>query len=43
MQTETDIERLGNRAAAAANAGDVSKAMVYADSINRIQNAGCSQ
>jgi hypothetical protein len=42
-QNEKDIERLGNLAAAAANAGDVSKAMVYADSINRIQNAGCSQ
>ena len=37
------IERLGNLAAAAANAGDVAKAMVYADSINRIQSAGCSQ
>jgi hypothetical protein len=40
---EKDIERLGNLAAAAADAGDVAKAMVYADSINRIQSAGCNQ
>ena len=43
QQNEKDVERLGNLAAAAANAGDVAKAMVYADSINRIQSAGCSQ
>jgi hypothetical protein len=42
-QNEKDIERLGELAAAAANAGDVAKAMVYADSINKIQNAGCNQ
>jgi hypothetical protein len=42
-KNEKDIERLGNLAAAAANAGDVAKAMVYADSINRLQNAGCDQ
>lgn len=42
-KNEKDIERLGNLAAAAANAGDVAKAMVYADSINRIQSAGCNQ
>ena len=42
-QNEKDIERLGNLAAAAANAGDVAKAMVYADSINRLQSAGCNQ
>jgi hypothetical protein len=42
-KNEKEIERLGEAAAAAANAGDVAKAMVYADSINRIQNAGCNQ
>ena len=42
-QNEKEIERLGNLAAAAADAGDVAKAMVYADSINRIQSAGCNQ
>jgi hypothetical protein len=42
-KNEKDIERLGNLAAAAANAGDVAKAMVYADSINQLQNAGCNQ
>jgi hypothetical protein len=42
-KNEKDIERLGNLAAAAANAGDVAKAMVYADSINQLQSAGCNQ
>jgi len=42
-KNEKDVERLGNLAAAAANAGDVAKAMVYADSINQIQSAGCNQ
>ena len=42
-KNEKEIERLGEAAAAAANAGDVAKAMVYADSINRIQTAGCNQ
>jgi hypothetical protein len=42
-KNEKDIERLGNLAAAAANGGDVAKAMVYADSINQLQSAGCNQ
>ena len=42
-KNEKEIERLGEAAAAAANAGDVAKAMVYADSINKIQTAGCNQ
>jgi hypothetical protein len=42
-KNEKDIERLGNLAAAAANTGDVAKAMVYADSINQLQSAGCNQ
>jgi hypothetical protein len=42
-KNEKEIERLGNLAAAAANANDVAKAMAYADSINRIQSAGCNQ
>jgi hypothetical protein len=43
QKNEKDIERLGNLAAAAANAGDVAKAMVYADSINQLQSPGCNQ
>jgi hypothetical protein len=43
QQNEAEVKRLGEAAAAAANAGDVAKAMVYADSINRIQSAGCTQ
>ena len=42
-KNEKEIERLGEAAAAAANAGDVAKAMVYADSINKLQSAGCNQ
>jgi hypothetical protein len=42
-KNEKEIERLGEAAAAAANAGDVTKAMVYADSINKLQSAGCNQ
>jgi hypothetical protein len=43
QKNEKEIERLGEAAAAAANAGDVAKAMIYADSINRLQSAGCNQ
>jgi hypothetical protein len=43
QKNEKEIQRLGEAAAAAANTGDVNKAMVYADSINRIQTAGCNQ
>jgi hypothetical protein len=43
QKNEKEVQRLGEAAAAAANAGDVAKAMVYADSINRIQSAGCNQ
>ena len=42
-KNETEVKRLGEAASAAANAGDVTKAMVYADSINKIQTAGCNQ
>ncbi|HEU4523554.1 MAG TPA: hypothetical protein VFR62_00940, partial [Gemmatimonadales bacterium] len=42
-KNEKEVQRLGELAAAAANTGDVAKAMVYADSINRIQSAGCNQ
>ena len=42
-KNEKEVKRLGEAAAAAANAGDVAKAMVYADSINKIQTAGCNQ
>lgn len=43
QKNEKEVERLGKLAAAAADAGDVARAMVYADSINQIQSAGCSQ
>ena len=43
QKNEKEVQRLGEAAAAAANAGDVAKAMVYADSINRLQTAGCNQ
>jgi len=43
QKNEKEVQRLGEAAAAAANAGDVAKAMVYADSINRLQTAGCAQ
>ena len=43
QENEKEVKRLGEAAAAAANAGDVAKAMVYADSINRLQSAGCNQ
>jgi hypothetical protein len=42
-RNEKEVQRLGEAAAAAANAGAVTKAMVYADSINRLQSAGCNQ
>ncbi|HVK00328.1 MAG TPA: hypothetical protein VM365_05655, partial [Gemmatimonadales bacterium] len=42
-KNEKEVKRLGEAASAAANAGDVTKAMVYADSINKIQTAGCNQ
>jgi len=42
-KNEKEVKRLGEAASAAANAGDVAKAMVYADSINKIQTAGCNQ
>ncbi len=43
QKNEKELKRLGEAAAAAANAGDMAKAMVYADSINRLQSAGCNQ
>jgi hypothetical protein len=42
-KNEKEVQRLGEAAAAAASAGDVTKAMVYADSISRLQSAGCNQ
>jgi hypothetical protein len=42
-KNEKEVKRLGEAASAAANAGDVAKAIVYADSINKIQTAGCNQ
>jgi hypothetical protein len=43
QKNEQELKRLGEAAAAAGNAGDMAKAMVYADSINRLQTAGCNQ
>jgi hypothetical protein len=43
QKNEAEVKRLGEAAAAAANGGDVAKAMVYSDSINKIQTAGCNQ
>ena len=43
QKNEKEVKRLGELAAAAGDAGDVAKALVYADSINRIQSAGCTQ
>ena len=40
---EKEIQALGERAKAAQQAGDMSKTMAIADSINRIQMAGCNQ
>ena len=43
QKNEKEVKRLGELAAAAGDAGDMAKALVYADSINRIQSAGCNQ
>ncbi len=43
QKQEKEIARLGEKAAAAANADDVATAMVYADSINRLQTEGCNR
>jgi hypothetical protein len=41
QKNEKEIERLGQRAAAAAESGDVAAAMVFSDSIRQLQSAGC--
>ena len=38
---EKEIEALGERAQAAAEANDVAKAMAIADTIRQLQSAGC--
>jgi hypothetical protein len=43
QKNEKELKRLGELASAAGNAGDMAKAMVYADSINQLQSAGCNQ
>ena len=40
---EKEIEGLGERAQAAQQAGDMAKTMAIADSINRLQTAGCDK
>ena len=40
---EKKLAELGQKAAAAGEANDMATAMVYADSINRLQMEGCQQ
>jgi hypothetical protein len=40
---EKELQRLGEKVQAASQAGDMATVMALADSVNRLQTAGCTQ